>query len=131
MDSEGQINMYAQNNINIHSEANVNIHANLDIRMQADNIIGLKANADMYLESVASMNIQSGGNMLITTDADGNIKCSGQYRETAQRIDMNGPPALAAAKLPANSLGENKNITSSIAVKVPEHEPWKGHVTQE
>ena len=85
----------------------------------------------MHLESVESMNIQAGGNMLITTDADGNIKCAGHYRETAQRIDMNGPPAKAAAKLPVNSLSENKNITSSIALKVPEHEPWKGHVTQE
>ena len=131
MDSEGQINMYAQNNINIHSEANVNIHANQDIRLQADNIVGIKALSKMHLESVESMNIQAGGNMLITTDADGNIKCGGHYRETAQRIDMNGPTATAAEKLTANSLGENKNVTSSIAVKVPEHEPWKGHVTQE
>ncbi len=130
MDSEGQINMYAQNNINIHSEANVNIHANQDIRLQADNIVGIKALSKMHLESVESMNIQSGGNMLITTDADGNIKCGGHYRETAQRIDMNGPPATAAEKLSPNSLSENKNITSSIAGKVPEHEPWKGHVTQ-
>jgi len=130
MDGEGQINMYAKNNINIHSEANVNIHANQDIRMQADNIVGIKALADVHLESVGKMNIQSGDNLMITTDADGNIKCAGGYKETASRIDMNGPPATAATKLSPNSLGENKNVTSSIAVKVPEHEPWKGHINQ-
>ena len=43
---------------------------------------------------------------------------------------MNGPPATAATKLTANSLGENTNVTSSIAVRVPEHETWKGHMNQ-
>ena len=130
MDNDGNIDMYAKNNVSIHSETNINLHANQDIRMQADNIIGIKALADVHLESVGTTNIQSGSNLMITTDADGNIKCAGGYKETASRIDMNGPTATSATKLTANSLSENTNVTSSIAVRVPEHEPWKGHINQ-
>ena len=53
---------------------------------------------------------------------------AGNYRETATRIDMNGASAAAAATPQINQLAGNTSVTESISSRVPEAEPWAGHL---
>jgi hypothetical protein len=66
--------------------------------------------------------------MNLQADANGNVRVAGNYRETAGRIDMNGPSAAAASTPTMVQHAGNTNITQSVSSRVPEHEPWAGHL---
>lgn len=132
MDEEGNIDIYAKGNISMHTEENFNVHAKGDINMQADGGVNLRAaGADGFkIEAqTGDYDMYAAKNFQVQAGINGNVKCGASYKETAARIDMNGPVAADAARIFDYNLVDNKNILISAADRVPEHEPWEGHTT--
>jgi hypothetical protein len=121
--SGGSINYHTEGDFNLHCGGNFNVQAGRDINMKALGAQGIKLEA-----SGGSFNMKCAANMNLQADANGNIRVAGNYRETAGRIDMNGPAAAAAATPSIKQHAGNTNITESISGRVPEHEPWSGHL---
>lgn len=129
IDENGKIDVFSEDTISMRSDGDFNIHTKSSFNVQAEQGINLRAsgspginidaslgNLDMYTQS--TFNIQAAVN--------GNLKVAGSYKETAARIDMNGPVADDAGRVLVNNLVENENILISAASRVPEHHPWKG-----
>lgn len=128
IDEDGNIDVYAKGKISMHTEEDFNIHAKGNINMQADKNINMKAMGPTGIRvetTVGDIDITSGAHMKLTAAQTTNI-LSSHHIETANRIDMNGPQAARAIKPEINSLPPNKNITTSVANRVPEHHPWEG-----
>jgi hypothetical protein len=64
----------------------------------------------------------------LQADVNGNLRFGGNMRATAARIDLNGPPALAASTPTVVQHTGNRTVEESISRRVPEHEPWNGHL---
>lgn len=121
--SAKSINMATQGDFNINCGGNFNVNTGRNIYMQANGAEGVK------LAAVGgSVDIFAEANLNLQAEANGNLRVAGNYRETAGRIDMNGPPASAATKPTVNQLAGNTNVTESVATRVPEAEPWAGHL---
>ncbi len=112
--SNGKIDIYAKDSVSVHTENDYNITADRDINFTAGRNINFTAATDIKQTAVA-------GNWEIMVGKDGKITCGGtsnitskHHLETADKIDMNGPPAAKAgsAKVPTRS---------------PQAEPWAGH----
>lgn len=129
IDADGRIDVYSQSTISMRSDGDFNIHTKSNFNVQAEAGINLRAtgaeginidatsgNFDMYTQK--NFNLQAGVN--------GNVKVAGSYKETAARIDMNGPVADSAERILVNNHVENTNVLLSAASRVPEHHPWKG-----
>lgn len=131
MNREGDIDVYSEKSVNFHTEGDMNFHAGADINIEAGgrfNVKSLGAGGIKMEASTGTMDIKSHSNLQIETEANGNLRVAGSYRETAARIDMNGPPA-AAAQTPATTQHPgNVTVKESISKRVPEHEPWNGHL---
>ena len=129
-DEEGKIDIYGKGDISIHSEGSINMRSGENIRIEAENEVAIKSKGKdgIKIEAFAgSIELAAAENYNVTADGNGNILIAGNYKETAQRIDMNGPKAAEAAVPKLKTLDKNKNITKSICERVPEHEPWLGH----
>tara|TARA_B100002019_G_scaffold25362_1_gene19184 strand:+ start:11269 stop:12741 length:1473 start_codon:yes stop_codon:yes gene_type:complete len=112
--SNGKIDIYAKDSVSVHTENDYNITADRDINIEAGRNINITAAKDIKQTT-------AGGNWEVKVSADGKITCGGtsnitskHHLETADKIDMNGPPAATAtdAKAPTRS---------------PQVEPWAGH----
>ena len=114
------INLNATGDFNIRAGGNVNIEAGADLNIKA-NDINVMANAGLNVTSVSGTKLSSGGNT--------EIGSGGDHIESATNIHMNGPSATLADVPEVNQLAVNTVIRKSIASRVPEHEPWKGHAT--
>lgn len=138
----------------------VDDHAKIVIKNDKDETVGqtsrtsvgvdlhLSSSKDTYFTAGNNMNLGSVNDMLQGSGGNFNIGASGYYRETASKIDMNGPaaaspasanPATTPPKLPTYSL-PNTNSSSpwkgnrystvpltSIMQRVPTHEPYPQH----
>lgn len=127
----GDIDIYSSNSMNFHTEGDMNIHCGGSFNLQTGRNINMKALGaeGILLEATSgSFNMKCEANMNLEVGANGNIKVAGNYRETAGRIDMNGPPAASASTPTVTQLAGNINVTESVARRVPEHEPWAGHL---
>ena len=127
------IDVYSRGDISINSEKSINFRAEDRISFEAGKEICIKSlgaggiKIETGYKSGGSIDIAADVNYNVTADQDGNIFCSGNYKETAQRIDMNGPPAKKAKVKRPFTIASNKKVTESIANRVPEHEPWESH----
>lgn len=92
--SNGKIDIYAEDSISIHTKQDFNVTADRDINLTATGNINLNATGNANLTATGNTNINSAA-----------------HRETAGRIDMNGPAAAKATK----------------AGRIPMAEPWAGH----
>jgi hypothetical protein len=92
--SNGKIDIYAKDSISIHTEQDFNVTAARDINLTATGNINMNANGNANMTATGQTNINSAA-----------------HRETAGRIDMNGPVATKATK----------------ATRIPQAEPWSGH----
>lgn len=115
MRSDGDFNVHTKGNFNVQAEQGINLRASGNTGINIDAALG---NLDMYTQS--TFNIQAAVN--------GNLKVAGSYKETAARIDMNGPVADDAGRVLVNNLVQNENVLLSASTRVPEHHPWKGVV---
>lgn len=128
MDKEGKIDIYSQSDISLHSEGDYNVHAKGSINMEAEQGVNIKSiGTGIKLHStVGDIDIHSASNLNLQADANGNLLVAGNYKETAGRIDMNGPVADSATDPDVNTLSMNKGVKSSVSTRVPEHHPWQG-----
>jgi predicted chitinase/mannose-6-phosphate isomerase-like protein (cupin superfamily) len=117
--------------------------------------IKFSAGASYNVSAGTDINQQAGGSFNMKVGSDWNVKAgtsnisSSEHRETAGRIEMNGPPAKEAADA-APAVTPNKLVTftlpnrsstqgwangnfyksssiNSIMQRVPTHEPWDQH----
>src|SRR6056297_1921380 len=129
MNRNGDIDIYAASTINMHTLGDFNMHCGGSFNLQAGSDINMRAMGSVKQQAVGGpFDITSGSNLNLTADGNGNMSVAGNYRETAARIDMNGPAAEVAAPPPTNQLAGNNVVTESVARRVPEEEPWAGHI---
>lgn len=128
LDKAGNIDMYAMGDFSINAEGSINLRAGNNINMDASENINAGAAKNFNLEACEVFNATGTTGMKLSTAQNMNILADSQFKMTGQRIDLNGPPA-ERAELPAqNSLVTNSVVGSSIAGRVPEAEPYGGHV---
>ena len=92
------------------------------------------AGSDIALTSSGDQNFKVGGQYNMTASGTSNIKSS-HHKETADRIDMNGPVATSASTASeANCIEQGAEageavlpIKAFFPQRVPQHEPWQGH----
>jgi len=129
MNRHGDIDIYAGSTINIHTPGDMNYHCGGSFNLQANADINMKALGSIKMQATAGpFDITSGSNLNLTADGNGNLSIAGNYRETAARIDMNGPAAEVAAQPAPSQLAGNTGVTESVSRRVPEAEPWAGHL---
>lgn len=121
--SGGSVNIHSVGSFNVHSEANINMQADRDMNFKSVGAKGIKFEA-----SRGSIDMYAHTNMNLSADENGNLRIAGNLRQSADRIDLNGPSALAAQKPQIIKQVGNNNVTESISEVVPEREPWKGHI---
>lgn len=131
MNREGDIDVFSQKSVSINTGGDFNVRAEGEINMESNgafNIKSLSAKGIKMLASTGTIDIKAHSNLQIETESNGNLRVAGSYRETAARIDMNGPPAAAAQEPSTTQHTGNKTVKESISKRVPEHEPWNGHL---
>lgn len=131
MNRNGDIDIFCGNSLNIGTPGEINFTAGGNINMQAGRAINMQANGGNGVKIAApagSIDIFAQANMQLQADSNGNIKIGGNLRATAGRIDLNGPTANSATLPTVNELAGNTGISQSIASRVPEAEPWAGHL---
>lgn len=129
IDEQGHVDIYSASSVSIHSEEDFNVHAKGSINMQAEQGVNIRSSGSEGVKVEATTgdyNMYTSQNFQIQAGLNGNVKVGGSYKETAKRIDMNGPPASEASRIINNNLVENQNILLSAASRVPEHHPWNG-----
>lgn len=112
MTANGKIDIYSKDSISIHSENDFNFKADRNINIEAGQNINIKAGNQMITETTANYEVKVGADGKITCVGTSNIKSKHHY-ETADRIDMNGPPAAEAGPAP-------------IPTRVPKRGAWTG-----
>jgi len=127
IDSDGNIDMYSAKNVSVHAEEDINFHAKQNINMQADQGVNIKSTGAEGIKMEASVGgiHQTAKDIWSVKGLTSNIT-SNHHKETASRIDMNGPTATTPTEITMQSQVANKNILESAASRVPEHHPWKG-----
>lgn len=131
MNREGDIDIFSEKSVNINTSGDFNVRAEGEINMESKlgfNVKSLGAAGIKMHASTGSIDIKSHSNLQIESESNGNLRIAGNWRETAGRIDMNGPPALAASTPTVVQHTGNQVVKESISKRVPEHEPWNGHL---
>lgn len=127
LDEEGNIDFYAGGNFSVHAEKNINLRAGNNINFDAANNVNGVGRKDVRIEACEEFNITGVNGVNITSNLNMDIKAANSLKETAARIDLNGPPAKAATMPEEHSLVVNQFVGRSVSARVPEHEPWAGH----
>lgn len=168
-ESGGSINMASGSNFHIDVSKNyvlnvgengiltfdgdLGIHAQNDIKMDTSGALHITSTGDTFHQSKSNLHMTSSKSTYQTSGADFNINATGQYKETAKKIDMNGPTATVASlptladqatalptySLPNRSAGSGWGFGKyfkaedvvSILKRMPTHEPWDDHESVE
>jgi hypothetical protein len=159
--TENDLNIRADRDINLEAGRNVNMKAvsgrvraeaslNFEVLAGADGKITVGSNFELVagsntkITSSSNFDLNSGGANKLTAAGATDIKSGGSHTESAEQIQMNGPPAASAVKAiaitplsvhqnPLTSVesGWKKRYQSgtidSIMKRVPMHEPWILH----
>jgi hypothetical protein len=133
LDSFGNVDIYAGGTISMRAESDINFYADGSFNVDADTVnIKARGGNGVKIESATGgTDIYSNKDFKVTTDTNGHIKATGNIRVTSSLIDLNGPRAATASKTTANNLTVNTGVKQSIGSRVPEHEPWGGHLVNE
>ena len=127
LDEKGNIDFYAAGDFSVHAQKNINFHAGDNFNVQAANDINVNAVGSIKAEACEILNLTGTNGTRITSRLGFDILADGRLRTTAQRIDLNGPEAVAANLPGVNSFVTNTGVGRSVASRVPEREPWGGH----
>jgi hypothetical protein len=126
--SNGKIDIYAEDSISIRTKQDFNFYADRDVNIEAGRSVNIKAGSNFHAEAGSEYRISAGADGKLTAGGTTHIKSSGQHIETASQIHMNGPEASAVESLAVFSNPDNEeNVTNSIMLRVPSHEPWPHH----
>lgn len=131
MDNTGNMNMYNAGNFSVHCEGTFNVQAGGNVNIEADKNVHIKSKEaavkihaeDGTIDAVSEKGtyIQSEGPLHVRTAEDQ------KFTALDSDIHHNGPEATVASTPTTNDLvtaNNNKDVLSSIANVVPEHEPW-------
>jgi hypothetical protein len=128
LSSDGKIDIFAEDSISIRTKNDFNFYADRDINFEAGRNVNIKSAANFHVEAGAEYQILAGADGKLTAGGTTHIKSGGNHIETAARIDMNGPAATAVEQLSTHANPDNEeNVTNSIMMRVPSHEPWPHH----
>lgn len=127
LDEEGNIDFYGAGDFSVHAEKNINLRAGNNINIDAANNINGVGRKNVRLEACETFNITGTNGVKITSQLNMDILAAASMKSTAQRIDLNGPPAQSADLPEEHALVSNQFVGRSVAARVPEHEPWGGH----
>ena len=133
--------------------SDLGIHSQNDMKIDSAAALHITSVGDTYHQAKSNLHMTSGKSTYQTSKADFNVKATGQYKETAAKIDMNGPAATAASlptladqasPLPTYSLPNRSSSSGwgfgkyfkaedvvSILKRMPTHEPWDDHESVE
>lgn len=125
--NDGSVNIYGAQSISVHSGKDLNLVAQGAVNIEGNDVNIKSRTADIRMESKADYHVTAGENLFHTVKKNANLLVTGNYKETAQKIDMNGPRADEAKQPPLNDLAVNSGFRQSIASAAPEAEPWGGH----
>ena len=133
MSSNGKIDIFASDSISVRTKADLNFYADRDINFEAKRNVNIKAGIEMQLETGTNYNVVVGTNGKVTVGGTMDLSVTGAYKETAARIDMNGPAAAKAVRLKTHNLpdvaapGDNMTEMISIMRRAPTAEPYPQH----
>ncbi len=130
LDKEGNVDVYAGGSFSVNAVESINLRAGNNINMDAGNNINAAAANNVEVEACQVFNATGTTGMKLSTGQNMNILADSQFKMTAQRIDLNGPEAERATLPTPNSLVTNATVGKSIAGRVPEAEPYGGHVSK-
>lgn len=168
--AEDSVSIHTENDFNFRADRDINLEAGRNININAIGGIEMNAVDRFYLvcdgngkividgttdwtsgetarfTSAGNFELNSAGNNLFTAAGGTDIRSGGDHKETASRIEMNGPAAATASKatipekldtfsLPnrsssagwANGNFYKSGSITSIMQRVPTHEPWDQH----
>lgn len=131
--SNGKIDIFAEDSISIRTKKDFNFYANRDINFEAKRNVNIKAGEEMQLETGIDYNLIVGKNGKVTVAGTMDLNVTGAYKETAARIDMNGPVATKAVRLKTHNLpdvatpGADMTEMISIMRRAPTAEPYPQH----
>lgn len=132
IDDAGRMDFYSQAGVSIHTEGDYNVHAKGNINMQAEQGVNIKSTGAEGVKieaSIGSIDTYSEVNTNMQSGTNYNILVAANYKLTAKRVDINGPRARHADKAVIQTQPMNSNVLTSIASRVPEHQPWLGNST--
>ena len=125
MTANGKIDIYANDSVSIHTENDFNFKATRDINIEAGRNVNIKAGNQMMTQTAANYELKVGADGKITCEGTSNITSKHHY-ETADRIDMNGPPAALAEDAPTPTRVPKRGAWTGAENKNPlEHTPEK------
>jgi hypothetical protein len=130
LDREGNVDVYAGGSFSVNAEDSINLRAGNNINMDAGANVNAVAAKNWNLEACEVFNATGTTGMKLSTSQNMNILADSQFKMTGQRIDLNGPPAERATLPTPNSLVTNATVGKSVAGRVPEAEPYGGHVSK-
>jgi len=151
--ANNDISILAQNRLSYNGIAGVSGFTSGNMETTVNGYQHLYISDELRITTGAQQHYNSGAGVLVTSAGDQNYKVGGQYnmtasgtsnirsshhKETANRIDMNGPPAASAATAStANSIEQGPEALEAVEAvlpikakfpqRVPQHEPWQGH----
>lgn len=125
--NDGQVHIYGAKNINLHSGGDLNLVAQGAVNIEGNDVNIKSRSGDIRMESNVDFHATSHGSMYHYSEKNADLLVKGNYKETAQKIDMNGPKADEAKQPSLHDLTVNSGFKQSIASAAPEAEPWGGH----
>ena len=170
--AEDSISIHTENDLNIKADRDINFEAGRNINIKTltgrirqeastdwEILIGQNGKVTVgkdyehviagntKITTTGNLDIKSDGDQNLQAGGNANLKVAGRYKETATRIDMNGPTASSAtAAKPIEALKTHKNVVTkfdagwdkryqsqpvdSIMKRIPMHEPWALHENQ-
>lgn len=129
MNRNGDFDIFSGGSVNIHTLGNFNVHADAGINLHGQGGVNAKTCGEFIMEaSGGNIEIHSTNEIKISNDLNDRINLAGGLKMTSDRIDLNGPQAAVAKKPVTGNLVGNRNVTESITGRVPEREPWSGHL---
>ena len=124
--ADGNINMEAQKAVNIKADksdikistgGSLHVKAFGSILQSACNLFEIDAEVSVHVTGAANVDIKAGAGAALTGGSAVDIRGGASIRQTAGRIDLNGPGAREAVAAQCPDQADSPSI-------VPGHEPW-------
>jgi GH24 family phage-related lysozyme (muramidase) len=128
LSADGHIDAYAEGGINMHSLGDINFRAGKDINLEAAGKIQMNSGSDLKVSVAGNGNLIVGGDLRLGAMGSAHLGAGGNLVMAGAQLHLNGPAPDSPETPDENGLAVNTSVRSSIASRVPEHEPWRGHV---
>ena len=119
VEAEGSINMKAnEGDFKLNTGGSVHIKSAGDVLQSACGNFDIDSEKSIHLTSSIDLDMYSGGSIAQTAAGAFDILSGGAMKQSARKIDLNGPKARQAVKAECPSEAGDPSV-------VPGHEPWK------